>query len=196
MITILEYCGVLLPAVFICSLIARMTGANTLNFMMCGLVAGELITVAVTVLTVKLRNRDKGIMLLPEREEEVLDFSVAPRLEEVSLIPHEIIGFCEDKVEKKRANQMAVAAEEMAVNTIKYGGSSLKSIDVMLSVSDEELVLRQRDDGIPFDPTDYTYDSEQYEYSGIEAIRALTDKITYLRILDLNNTTLEISRKK
>ncbi len=192
LITILEYCGVLLPAVYICSMIARMTGADTLDFMMCGLVAGELGTAAVTVLTVKLQNRGMGIMLLPERKEEVLDFSVAPNPEETSLIPREIIGFCEGKVEKTRANEMAVAAEEMAVNTIKYGGKSLKSIDVMLSVSDEELVLRQRDDGIPFDPTDYTFDSEQYEYSGIEAIRALTDKITYLRILDLNNTTLEI----
>ena len=152
MITILEYCGVLLPAVFICSLIARRTGADTLNFMMCGLVAGEVITAAVTVLVVKLGNRDKGILLLPERKEEVLDFSVAPSLDETSLIPREIISFCKDKVEKTRAHQMAVAVEEMAVNTILYGGRSLSSIDVMMSVSDEELVLRQRDDGIPFDP--------------------------------------------
>lgn len=193
LITILEYCGVLLPAVYICSMIADMMGADTLNFMMIGLVAGELLTAAFTVLTVKLRNRGEGIMLLPERREEVLDFSVAPSLEETSLIPREIISFCEGKVKKTQAHQMAVAAEEMAVNTIKYGGGSLKSIDVMLSVSDEGLVLRQRDDGIPFDPTDYTFDSEKYEYSGIEAIRVLTDKITYLRILDLNNTTLEIN---
>lgn len=196
LITILEYCGVLLPAVFIFSRIAMMTGNNTLDFMMCGLVAGELLTALITVLTVKLRNRGEGILLLPEREEEVLDFSVAPDLKEASLIPHEIIGFCEDKVERMQANKMAVAAEEMAVNTIRYGGRSLKSIDVMLSVSKDELVLRQRDDGMPFDPTCYSFDSEQYEYDGIEAIRALTDKITYLRTLDLNNTTLEISMQK
>ena len=196
LITVLEYCGALLPAVFICSLIARMTGADTLNFMMCGLVAGEFITAAVTMLVVKMRGRGEGILLLPERDEEVLDFSVAPDLAETSFIPREIIGFCKGKVEKTRANQMAVAAEEMAVNTIRYGGRSLKSIDVMLSVSDDGLVLRQRDDGIPFDPTDYTFDSGPYEYGGIEAIRALTDRITYLRILDLNNTTLEISAQK
>lgn len=196
MITILEYCGVLLPAVFIFSMIARMTGADTLNFMMCGLVAGELVTAILTVLTVKLRNRGEGILLLPEREEEVLDFSVGPSLEETPHIPRQIISFCEGKVERSRANKMAVAVEEMAVNTIKHGGSSLSSIDVMLSVSDDGLVLRQRDDGIPFDPTDYTFDSEQYDYSGIEAIRTLTDKITYMRILDLNNTTLEIGMVK
>ena len=195
MITILEYCGILLPAVYICSLIARRTGANTMNFMMGGLVAGELITAVVTVLTVKLRNRDESILLLPERKEEVFDFSLSPNLEETPLIPREILDFCKDKVEKKRANEMAVAAEEMAVNTIRHGGDSLRSIDVMLSVSDDGLVLRQRDDGIPFDPTDYTFDGKQYEYSGIETIRSLTDKITYLRILDLNNTTLEISTK-
>ena len=196
MITILEYCGVLLPAVFIFSQIARMIGADTLNFMMCGLVAGELVTAVLTVLTVKLRNRGEGILLLPERNEEVLDFSVAPSLEETPHIPRQIISFCEGKVERSCANKMAVAVEEMAVNTIKHGGRSLSSIDVMLSVSDDGLVLRQRDDGIPFDPTDYTFDGEQYDYSGIEAIRTLTDKITYLRILDLNNTTLEIGMIK
>lgn len=196
MITILEYCGVLLPAVFIFSQIARMIGADTLNFMMCGLVAGELVTAVLTVLTVKLRNRGEGILLLPERNEEVLDFSVAPSLEETPHIPRQIISFCEGKVERSWANKMAVAVEEMAVNTIKHGGRSLSSIDVMLSVSDDGLVLRQRDDGIPFDPTDYTFDGEQYDYSGIEAIRTLTDKITYLRILDLNNTTLEIGMIK
>lgn len=196
MITILEFCGILLPSVFICVMIARMMSANTLYFVMGGLAAGELITAAFTVLTVKLRNKGKGIMLLSERKEEVLDFSLAPDLKETSLIPREIIGFCKDKVERKWANKMAIAAEEMAVNTIKYGGRSLKSIDVMMSVSDEEIILRQRDDGIPFDPTDYTFDSEQYEYSGIEAIRVLTDKITYLRILNLNNTTVEINLMK
>lgn len=196
LITILSYCGALLPAVFVCSLIAQMTGANTLDCMMWGLVAGQYITAAVTALIVKLKHRDEGILLLPEREEQVLDFSVVPDLAETSLIPREIIGFCEGKIDQTWATQMAVAAEEMAFNTIRYGGKSLKSIDVMLSISDEELLLRQRDNGIPFDPTDYTFDSEQYEYSGIEAIRALTDKITYLRILDLNNTTLEISLHK
>ena len=196
LITILEYCGVLLPAVYICSVIARMMGADTLNFMMIGLVAGELLTAAITIITVKLRNKGKGILLLTERKEEVLDFSVAPTIVETSHIPREIISFCEGKVKKSYANKMAVAAEEMAVNTIKYGGRSLKGIDVMLSVSDDGLVLRQRDDGIPFDPTDYTFDADRYEYSGIEAIKALTDKITYLRILDLNNTTIEIGLAK
>ena len=144
----------------------------------------------------KLRHRDEGILLLPRRQEEVLDISVAPDLAETSLIPREIIAFCKGKIGEARAYQMAVAAEEMAVNTIRYGGRSLNSIDVMMSISDDELLLRQRDNGIPFDPTDYTFDGEQYEYSGIEAIRALTDKITYVRILDLNNTTLEITLKK
>ncbi len=196
LITILGYCGAVIPAVYICSLIARATGGDMLNYMMWGLVAGQFITAAVTLLTVKLRHRDEGILLLPRRQEEVLDISVAPDLAETSLIPREIIAFCKGKIGEARAYQMAVAAEEMAVNTIRYGGRSLNSIDVMMSISDDELLLRQRDNGIPFDPTDYTFDGEQFEYSGIEAIRALTDKITYVRILDLNNTTLEITLKK
>ena len=132
-------------------------------------------------------------MLLPERKEEVLDFSLAPSLEETPHIPRQIISFCEGKVEKSRANKMAVAAEEMAVNTIKYGGRSLKSIDVMLSVSDEELVLRQRDDGIPFDPTEYKQEEgDIYKVSGITIIRRMVKKLSYVRVLNMNNTIIEV----
>ncbi|MBQ3462481.1 MAG: hypothetical protein IJH36_05105 [Clostridia bacterium] len=80
----------------------------------------------------------------------------------------------------------------MTVNVIKHGGKDVKSIDVMLSLTDDRIILRTRDSGIPFDPTDYTYDSEEFEFKGIEVIKKLTNKITYMRMLDFNNTTVEI----
>ena len=195
MITILEYCAALLPAVFVAVSIAAATGGNTLNAAMFGLAAGEWITALLTVLVIKLAGRGEGLLRLPEATgEDVLDLSVTADVSQASIIPREIIAFCRSKIEPTRANQIAVAAEEMAVNAITYGGKNLSSIDVMLCITDERILLRLRDDGIPFDPTDYSFDGNDYAYSGINTVRKLTDRITYLRMLDFNNTTLEIDR--
>ena len=59
------------------------------------------------------------------------------------------------------------------------------------------LLLRIRDDGLPFDPTKYEFDNdENYSTSGIQMIQKLTDKMTYIRILSMNNTILEIKMRE
>ena len=56
------------------------------------------------------------------------------------------------------------------------------------------MILRIRDDGLPFDPTKYEYDdNEEYSTSGIRLIEKLTDKMSYMRLLNLNNTVFEIN---
>ena len=197
LITVLEYCGALLPAVFLCVRAALALGAQPLNAAMLGLALGEVITALITVLVVRLRHPGQNILCLPEHtREEVLDLSVDADLGEAGAIPRAILTFCEGKLEPTRAHQIAVAAEEMAVNAITYGGKSLSGLDVMLCLTDELVLLRLRDNGIPFDPTDYTFDGGEFEYSGIELVRRLTSRITYLRMLDFNNTTLEIDRDR
>ena len=57
----------------------------------------------------------------------------------------------------------------------------------------ETVIFRIRDNGIPFDPTDYTVDSGEFEVHGIEVVKSITDKIQYMRVLDLNNTVIEMS---
>ena len=111
-------------------------------------------------------------------------------------MPREIIAFgrrC--GIDPEKVNLIAVAAEEMAVNIIRYGGRRVHSIDINLSVTPDSLILRTRDNGIPFDPTHYTVDSEAFEIHGIELVKRITDDIQYMRVLDLNNTTVEISLK-
>ena len=55
------------------------------------------------------------------------------------------------------------------------------------------MLLRIRDDGLPFDPTKYEFDDDEaYTTSGIKMIEKLTDKMTYMRILSMNNTIFEI----
>ena len=68
-----------------------------------------------------------------------------------------------------------------------------KYIDVNVKVSDKELLLRIRDDGLPFDPTKYEFEQDdQYLTGGIAIITALADELNYLRVLNLNNTVIKL----
>ena len=54
--------------------------------------------------------------------------------------------------------------------------------------------MRIRDNGIPFDPMDYTFDGDAYDIHGIEIVRRISSNISYVRVIDLNNTVIEINR--
>ena len=103
--------------------------------------------------------------------------------------------FCQaHQVVAGRANLLAVAAEEMLVNIIRYGGKKADTIDINLCITEDTLLFRLRDNGVPFDPTDYSADTGEYEIHGIEVVKNITDRMQYMRVLDLNHTVIEMKR--
>ena len=90
----------------------------------------------------------------------------------------------------------------MVANTVAYGGEKSKWIDICLTVEanpdggeakdKERLMLRLRDNGIPFDPTAYEYGDSDFEIHGIELARKAAKEISYIRAMDLNNTTITV----
>ena len=82
----------------------------------------------------------------------------------------------------------------MIHNVIVHGGKSSEWIDVCLSIEPDVLSLRIRDNGVPFDPTDYTFDADAYDINGIEIVRRISTNVSYVRVIDLNNTVIEINR--
>ena len=51
-----------------------------------------------------------------------------------------------------------------------------------------------RDDGVSFDPTEYSSgESDEFSLGGIELIRSVADKMTYNRVLNMNNTVIEVA---
>ncbi|MDE6232941.1 MAG: ATP-binding protein, partial [Lachnospiraceae bacterium] len=141
--------------------------------------------------------KHQGILLLPDMEDEnILDISIDGNVEDAEKIPRKIIDFCNEKgVDGSKANLLAVAAEEMIFNIIKYGGKRVNTIDVNLCITKDSIIFRIRDNGIPFDPTDYSVDSGDFEIHGIEVVKSITDRIQYMRVLDLNNSVVEIGMK-
>lgn len=196
-VTSLQTCVAILPAAIVFIFAARAMGGNMLYALMAAFIAGELLTAGIISGYRRWKYKGQSFLLLPEREDEsTLDISIRGTLEEAERIPREIIAFCRtQEVDSGKANLLAVAAEEMLVNIIRYGGKRADMIDVNLCVTEASVIFRIRDNGVPFDPTDYPVDSGEFEIHGIEVVKNITDKIQYMRVLDLNNTVIEMNKR-
>lgn len=194
-ITSLQNCVAILPISVAFIFAAEAAGLESLRALVLSFLVSEIVTTVIAFLYCRVQYRGQGILLLPKGEDEnILDISIGGTMEEVGQIPRKIIEFCnEKKVDSSKANLLAVASEEMLVNIVRYGGKRASTIDVNLCITKETDIFRIRDNGIPFDPTDYTVDSGEFEVHGIEVVKSITDKIQYMRVLDLNNTVIEMS---
>ena len=140
----------------------------------------------------------KGFMAIPERNDgEICNFTVTGSDENAVGVSEKIIEYCRgEKIPDDKAKVLGIATEELIANIGRYGykENEDKFIDVCLSKTDEKYYLRLRDDGIPFDPTAYEAPAhDQYEIRGLELIKKLSVKISYMRVISLNNTIIEIS---
>ena len=148
------------------------------------------------------RYQGKGVLLLPkdEKNEASIDLSIPAKEEEVPKIVEEIqkqaFALSNDE---KAAVMLAVACEEIIVNTMEYGykrhGPS-EYIDINITKTEEGILVRIRDDGIAYDPTTYEAEDEEMRYHGIEVVRKIAKDFKYLRLLNTNNTIMEIALSK
>lgn len=194
-ITSLQNCIAILPAAFLFVFAAGKMGRDMLNALVLAFTASELITIALVFLYRKIKYKGQGFLLLPKDTGEAsLDISIDGSTEQAEQIPREIKEFCKKNgVDQGKGNLVAVAAEEMAINIIRYGGRKENVIDINLCLKDNQLILRTRDNGLPFDPTEYENESsDEYEIHGIELVKKLTPQIQYMRVLDFNNTVISI----
>ncbi len=162
----------------------------------------EIATVIITYIFIFFYNKKKkcsGIFMLEKFDAESFDVSLDNKIDNASIISEQLTNFAkEHNVPNRESQIVGLAAEEMVGNIVTYGykKESHNFIDINLKVSGDTLLLRIRDDGVPFDPTKYEFDdSEEYSTSGIKLIKSLADKLTYMRILNLNNTVFEIKIK-
>ena len=89
-------------------------------------------------------------------------------------------------------------AEEMVMNIIE-NGYKIKNhhyyIDVTLKIVEDKMILTIKDDGIVFDPTQYHEEEKVFSTNGILLVQKIVDKISYARVLNTNNTSIEIYLK-
>ena len=144
----------------------------------------------------KFANTDFLLLPKEERGEQCLDISLPAKKEEISAASEALqqyaYSLCNDEVSSA---MLALACEEIIANTISYGYKRKRRdvyIDVRLTKTNDALLVRIRDDGVSFDPTTYRSEEEDFEYHGIEVIKKVARSIQYLRVLNTNNTVMEI----
>ena len=162
----------------------------------------EVATVVIVYIFVHFYNKRKNwksIFMLEKLDVESFDVSLDNKEQNASIVSEQIIAFAkEHNIPNRESQIVGLAAEEMVDNIINYGykKNSHNYIDVNLKLFKDALLLRIRDDGVPFDPTKVEFDEkEEYSTSGLKLIKNITDKMTYMRILNLNNTVFEIKLK-
>lgn len=173
-----------------------------------GVCAAAVVSEAVTILLCALyrmvgqrtgRFPAGGRYMLPKvTEETCLDFSIENHLEDVIKLRDALFDFCEENgIMEKDAKRIGLALEEICANIVRYGyqGDSRNFIDISLTIQDGSYLLRIRDDGIPFNPLEYQADEEENReivLGGIALIRKMMSDFQYMRVLNMNNTIMEL----
>ena len=151
------------------------------------------IVAAVMLATKKARNK-KGILGLDEPQGIAYDFSIKNEIDQAIKASEEAMSFCEkNNVPENVANLVGVTVEELCHNIAVYASSAAAdTVDVCVRILENEVIIRLRDSGSEFDPTDYI-DNSGRQITGLELVRKLSSGINYNRILGFNVTNVTVS---
>ncbi|MBQ1324851.1 MAG: ATP-binding protein [Solobacterium sp.] len=142
------------------------------------------------------------LMMIPEEfgvpEEDRIDVSVRT-VEEVVDVARRVQAFCLARgVDEKRAYYAGLSMEEMAGNVVEHGfskDSRKHTVDLRTSWRKGKVILRIKDDCVPFDPQKRKELSEGEDVTkniGIRMVYSMADSIEYRNILGLNVLTITI----
>ena len=191
-VTFLENAVVILPATFVGIYIFKEIYGTGIDGIAAGFVVTEIITVIAGWIFRKMKHKNSTFYIVPDKNPGVnLDFSIKSTMEEAQVVNRRILEFCKEKgVSANKANLAAVCAEEMTVNIIQYGGKTSNWIDINLCVEDDLCRLRIRDNGVNFNPLEYSHDYEEFDIHGIELVKKISKSMDYIRAIDMNNTII------
>lgn len=191
-VTFLENAVVILPATFVGIYIFKEIYGTGIDGIAAGFVVTEIITVIAGWIFRKMKHKNSTFYIVPDKNPGVnLDFSIKSTMEEAQVVNRRILEFCKEKgVSANKANLAAVCAEEMTVNIIQYGGKTSNWIDINLCVEDDLCRLRLRDNGVNFNPLEYSHDYEEFDIHGIELVKKISKSMDYIRAIDMNNTII------
>ena len=120
--------------------------------------------------------------------------------EEVVLISQEIRSFCEAHgIDRRRAYLSGLCMEEMASNIVLHGfikDRKKHSVDVRMVHKDGDVILRIKDDCVPFDPSERQRMADAADKTkniGIRMVFRMASEVRYQNILGLNVLTVRIA---
>ncbi|BBL61430.1 MATE family efflux transporter [Methanobrevibacter arboriphilus] len=219
LISICEGLLILIPVAYILSNIIGIYGI-WISFSIAEITTILIILVSVKIISSKSKGKYKGFLLLERSDDfEIFDLTIKG-LNEVMDLSEKIIDFSESKgLSEKTSVYLGMAIEEILVNIINYNNNQdnnqnnlinnrkkannkkkhtfnkkkkLDFIDILIKIGKREVILSFKDSGIEYDPTVQSDDVQ--EFDNITVLKKISDKISYSRILGLNNTIITIKK--
>ena len=147
------------------------------------------------------RNMEE-LMVIPDGfgapESERMDLSVKS-MDGVVSIAEQVQRFClEHGIDRQRTYLAGLSMEEMAGNIVEHGftkDNKSHSIDVRVVHKDDDMILRIKDDCVPFDPGErqkLAEDNDVTKNIGIRMVFRIARDVQYQNILGLNVLTIRI----
>lgn len=185
--------------------VAVFTGILIPYMGMDGVYTANVLSVITTVLAVvvyawvktkRFPKTMEDLLALPDTfgvpQEQRMDLSVRTE-EEVVTVSRKVQEFCTSRgVDSRRSFLAALALEEITANIVEHGfskGHKNHSADVCVVCKGDEVILRTRDDCIPFDPGERLKMAENGDLSkniGIRLVFGIARDVQYQNILGLN----------
>lgn len=152
----------------------------------------ELIVLLFLVVYSRWTNRKSngeyhGFFINKSNDENFIDYSVNPNIEEVMGLSAKVNEYLGDNITSTR---VSLAVEEILTNIIKLN-DKMDTIDVYLKNTDDMVILSIKDSGIEFNPV---VKNETLEFDNISMLNSIADNIDYSRILGLNSTVITIKK--
>jgi anti-sigma regulatory factor (Ser/Thr protein kinase) len=140
------------------------------------------------------------LMVIPKtfgvRKEDRLDITVR-NMDEVVRVSRQVQSFCREKgVDDRRTYFASLMVEEMAGNIVLHGfrkDQKQHSADLRIAYKNGDLILRIKDDCIPFDPAERRKIVDPDDITkniGIRMVYSLAKDIQYQNILGMNALTI------
>ncbi|NLD82955.1 MAG: hypothetical protein GX637_02220 [Clostridiales bacterium] len=172
--------------------------ANILNGIVCALV----ILGYSWIKNRRLPRSMDELMVVPEDfgapESERMDLTIRS-MEEVVTISQQVQRFCEEKgIDPRRAYLSGLAMEEMAGNIVDHGftkDQKAHSIEARVVHKDDDVILRLKDDCIPFNPSErqqLAAGDDPVKNIGIRMVFGMAREVQYQNILGLNVLSIRI----
>ena len=172
--------------------------ANILNGVICAL----LIIVSAWVSLKRFPRNLEDLLALPDSfgvgEDERLDITVRT-LPDALEVSRQVTGFCEKRgIDARRACFAGLCLEEMAGNVVAHGFTKDRkdhSLDIRVTHSGDDVILRLRDDCTAFNPADRAKangSDDGIRNLGIRLVFRLAKEIQYQNLLGLNVLMMRI----
>ena len=172
--------------------------ANVIN----GIVTTIFIVLYAWYLNKRMPRNTEDLMVIPDdfgiSQDECMDISVRS-VEDVVKVSEEIRDFCAKRgLDNKTTYLAGLVMEEMAGNIVEHGfekDNKKHTVDVRVVHKNDDVILRIRDDCVPFDPAarlKLTKPDDPTSNIGIRMMFAMADDIKYQSILGMNVLTIRV----